>query len=63
MREWAEHCGVEVQLVHSGGHAWPEDLRRLTGAIAASETVWVHTDSCGSGIESSGADIGEAQPD
>lgn len=44
MREWSERHGVEVPFVHSGGHAWPEDLRRLVGAIRAAETVWVHTD-------------------
>jgi hypothetical protein len=44
MREWAEREGVKPLFVHSGGHAWPEDLRRLTDAIAAKETVWVHTD-------------------
>ena len=27
MREWAEREGVEPHFVHSGGHAWPEDLR------------------------------------
>ena len=49
MREWAEREGVEIHLVHSGGHAWPEDLRRLTEAIRAKKTVWVHTDSTDSG--------------
>jgi len=44
MREWAEAHGVEAQFIHSGGHAWPEDLRRLVDAIAAKHTVWVHTD-------------------
>ena len=44
MREWAERDGVEPHFVHSGGHAWPEDLRRLASAIGAKETVWVHTD-------------------
>lgn len=45
MRGWAERQGVQAHLVHSGGHAWPEDLRRLNSVIAAKETVWVHTDS------------------
>lgn len=45
VREWSGREGVEPHLVHSGGHAWPEDLRRLTDAIAAKQTVWVHTDS------------------
>ena len=44
MREWAEARGVEPKFVHSGGHACPDDLRRLVDAIAAKQTVWVHTD-------------------
>ena len=27
---WAEREGVEAHFVHSGGHAWPEDLERLS---------------------------------
>lgn len=45
MRTWAERRGVSAELVHSGGHAWPEDLRRLEAAIAPQQTVWVHTDA------------------
>ena len=30
--------------VHSGGHAWPEDLERLKAANAAKQSYWVHTD-------------------
>jgi hypothetical protein len=45
MRKWTERHGVEAHFVHSGGHAWPEDLRRLAESIGAKETVWVHTDS------------------
>ena len=45
MREWAERVGSEPQFIHSGGHAWSEDLRRLANTIAAKQTVWVHTDS------------------
>jgi ribonuclease J len=45
LREWCELNSVEIRLVHSGGHAWPEDLRRLKDAIGAAETVWVHTDA------------------
>ena len=45
MRKWAERNQVERELVHSGGHAWPEDLRRLEEQIAPKETVWVHTDA------------------
>lgn len=44
MRKWAEARGVCVEWVHSGGHAWPEDLDRLRKAIAAKETVFVHTE-------------------
>jgi hypothetical protein len=29
VREWVEREGVEPHFVHSGGRAWPEDLRRL----------------------------------
>lgn len=45
MREWAERTDVEARFIHSGGHAWPEDLRRLATAIAAKHMVWVHTDA------------------
>jgi len=45
MRKWAERRGVEARFVHSGGHAWPEDLERLVAAVGAGETVWVHTDA------------------
>jgi hypothetical protein len=44
MRAWAESRGVAAQFIHSGGHAWPEDLDRLVEAVAANETIWVHTD-------------------
>lgn len=44
MREWAERKKVNTHFVHSGGHAWPEDLNRLVDTISARETVWVHTD-------------------
>ena len=53
MSNWAQREGVDMHLVHSGGHAWPEDLHRLTGAIAAKQTVWVHTD-CGEAAAQSG---------
>ena len=29
MREWAEREGRRAHFIHSGGHAWPEDLQRL----------------------------------
>ena len=44
LRDWAEREGVEPQFVHSGGHAWPKDLRRLEDALAARQVVRVHTD-------------------
>ena len=44
MRDWAELHGVQAHFVHSGGHAWPEDLERLKAAIGARESHWVHTD-------------------
>lgn len=45
MRQWAEREGVEAHFVHSGGHAWPEDLQRLAAAIAPKNVVPVHTDA------------------
>ena len=45
MREWASARGVEAHFVHSGGHAWPEDLERLEKAVGADDTIWVHTDA------------------
>ena len=44
MRSWASCTGVELHFIHSGGHAWPEDLERLVAAIGAEEFTWVHTD-------------------
>ena len=41
-----EQRGVEARFIHSGGHAWPEDLERLVTAIAPKhKPVWVHTDA------------------
>jgi ribonuclease J len=45
VRIWAEHEGVEAHFIHSGGHAWPEDLARLASSIEAKQTVYVHTDA------------------
>jgi len=46
MREWAERRGVAPHFIHSGGHAWPEDLDRLVAAIAPKHPrVWAHTDA------------------
>lgn len=44
VREWAARSGCSTHFVHSGGHAWPEDLVRLVDALKPKETVWVHTD-------------------
>jgi ribonuclease J len=44
MRAWAARAGVEPHFIHSGGHAWPEDLERLVAAISPKRRVWVHTD-------------------
>ena len=51
--EWAERSKVEAHFVHSGGHAWPENLKRLAGALGARETIWVHTDCNSSGVSPS----------
>ena len=45
MREWAEKHSTNVHFIHSGGHAWPEDLARLTDAISAKQTIVVHTEA------------------
>jgi len=45
MRTWAEREGVEAHFIHSGGHAWPEDLERLTDALRPRELEVVHTAS------------------
>jgi hypothetical protein len=46
MRDWATRHAAEVHFVHSGGHAWPEDLARLVAAVAPKHApVWVHTDA------------------
>lgn len=43
MREWAEGRGVGAQFVHSGGHAWPEDLERLKMSLQATTVEIVHS--------------------
>ena len=45
MRSWASRAGVEPHFVHSGGHAWPEDLDRLVAAIDPEARTLVHTDA------------------
>jgi len=44
LRSWAGLAGLAPHFVHSGGHAWPQDLERLVAAVGAKETIWVHTD-------------------
>lgn len=43
LREWAEGGGVEAHFVHSGGHAWPEDLERLKMSLQANSVEIVHS--------------------
>lgn len=46
MHAWALRNGVEPHFVHSGGHAWREDLERLVVAVRPkAPVVWVHTDA------------------
>ena len=42
MREWAERGGVLAHFIHSGGHAWPEDLERLQAALHPRTLEVVH---------------------
>ena len=49
VRKWAEREGVEAHFIHSGGHAWPDDLRRLEKVLSAKETLVVHTDNPSTG--------------
>jgi len=43
LRAWAEREGVRAHFIHSGGHAWPEDLERLAQALRPRELEIVHT--------------------
>ena len=43
MRRWAEREGVQAHFIHSGGHAWPEDLKRLETALHPRALEIVHT--------------------
>jgi ribonuclease J len=53
LRAWASRAGLEPRFIHSGGHAWPEDLERLVAAVDPKRpVVWVHTDAT-SGPEAS----------
>jgi ribonuclease J len=45
LRAWADREGLEPHFVHSGGHAWPQDLERLVTTLMPKEMVWVHTDA------------------
>jgi ribonuclease J len=47
MRTWAKRAGVPPHFIHSGGHAWPDDIERLLAAIEPVEVVAVHTDTRG----------------
>jgi hypothetical protein len=42
-RAWAERENVQAHFVHSGGHAWPEDLERLRVALRPLEHEFVHS--------------------
>ena len=54
LREWSERTDAEWHYVHSGGHAWPEDLARLVEAVEPGHpVVWVHTDAYAPGIAAS----------
>lgn len=43
MRTWAEREGVQARFIHSGGHAWPEDLERLKATLKPRKLEIVHT--------------------
>ncbi|HET6498645.1 MAG TPA: MBL fold metallo-hydrolase [Coriobacteriia bacterium] len=43
MRKWAERESVVTRFIHSGGHAWPEDLERLAKALRPRNLEIVHT--------------------
>jgi len=45
MRRWAEGNGVKMHPIHSGGHAWPQDIERLIAAVEPGEAIAVHTDT------------------
>lgn len=47
LRDWAEKREVEARFIHSGGHAWPEDLARLVEALAPQTLEIVHSDRRG----------------
>lgn len=43
LRAWLASRGIPLRVAHASGHATPEDLRRLAGAIAARKVVPIHT--------------------
>lgn len=45
LRKWCERNDVSVRFIHSGGHAWPQDIDRLISAIEPRQAVAVHTDT------------------
>jgi ribonuclease J len=45
MRDWCDRSGTAPTFIHSGGHAWPEDLHRLVERLEPKQVVWVHTEA------------------
>ncbi len=43
MHAWAEREDVQAHFIHSGGHAWPDDLERLEGALRPRDCRIVHS--------------------
>lgn len=43
LREWASRENARTHFIHSGGHAWPDDLERLTKALSPQNLEIVHT--------------------
>ena len=42
VRDWAQANGLTLHRIHSGGHAWPEDLDRLEAALHPGKIEAVH---------------------
>jgi ribonuclease J len=43
LRQWAHDRGVAFQLVHSSGHAHPDDLRRMAEALRPGRLMPIHS--------------------
>lgn len=43
LRQWAEERGLNFHLVHSSGHAHPDDLRRMAEALKPVRLMPIHT--------------------